>query len=204
MKKAELIQKAVEYLVEEGTKNTSSGNWVIEAEEVAEALNVSRDTILEYGDEIADELVLCEPVSGVSYTSEEGNFDMDFFLDYCENAKEEDTIRALLILPEKPPRRIDLDNTLKALQKAVGGYVESLAVEPDVTFLLNEDGKLRGLPANRHYRGDILVGPVVICGVRGERFCSLREDQMAKYERMFQEPETFTPREQVGLMFYTL
>ena len=50
MKKAELIQKAVEYLVEEGTKNTSSGNWVIEAEEVAEALNVSRDTILEYGD----------------------------------------------------------------------------------------------------------------------------------------------------------
>ena len=76
MKKAELIQKAVEYLVEEGTKNTSSGNWVIEAEEVAEALNVSLDTILEYGDEIADELVLCEPVSGVSYTSEEGIFDM--------------------------------------------------------------------------------------------------------------------------------
>ena len=77
-------------------------------------------------------------------------------------------------------------------------------MEPDVTFLLNEEGKLKGLPANRHYRGDILVGPVLVCGVKGEHFCSLREDQMAKYEQMFQEPETFTPREQFGLAFYAI
>ena len=98
------------------------------------------------------------------------------------------SLHALVVDPRRPsssgPRTIRAD--LTTLQGLVGGYLQAvygyrapdqtLQAWPRVTFYLNEEGKIHGLPLNPlatalwwHFDpqaigGDILVGPVVIFG----------------------------------------
>ena len=61
-----------------------------------------------------------------------------------------ETIRVLLIEPGKPPEAVNVENTLEAFQKIVGGPIQ--AYEPyseNVCFICNRDGKNDGLPLNR-------------------------------------------------------
>lgn len=63
--------------------------------------------------------------------------------------------------------------SLKELQAIVGGYIEILRLSNDVIMVLNEEGKLKGLPfnpnANKIYKdyfnigNDYLVGNVLLC-----------------------------------------
>lgn len=63
-------------------------------------------------------------------------------------------IRAIKIEPGQKPELVDLENELHALQDAVSigssyrGLIETLRVEPGVTLLFNEEGKLLRLPPN--------------------------------------------------------
>ena len=59
----------------------------------------------------------------------------------------------------------DLPNTLKALQQAVGGYIEVVPLTEQLCVICNEEGKLIGLPpvAAMPARRDVLCGPLVIC-----------------------------------------
>ena len=64
---------------------------------------------------------------------------------------------------------------LQTLQKAVGGYIQIIPTDDDKVMVLNEEGKLMGLPVNEEAtmmtRGvlfnDIIVGDVVVAE-RGE------------------------------------
>lgn len=77
--------------------------------------------------------------------------------------------------PGQPPRVEPLfDNTLEAFQQAVGGYIEAVTLTPEVVIICNEDGKLLGLPHNVTISREDFVGTVVVCGVKGEEFSSLR------------------------------
>lgn len=60
---------------------------------------------------------------------------------------------------------------LEAMQKAVGGYIEVIAIGESKVMVLNEEGKLEGLPENDKAttmtRGilspfDVVVGDVII------------------------------------------
>ena len=82
----------------------------------------------------------------------------------------------ILVCIKKPGAKpyVDLvDNTLRALQQLVGGYIESFQVASDLTILCNEEGLLRGLPFNATICGNPFVGTVVAVGVRGDEFCSI-------------------------------
>lgn len=75
----------------------------------------------------------------------------------------------------QPPRVEPLfDNTLEAFQQAVGGYIEAVTLTPEVVIICNEEGKLLGLPHNVTISREDFVGTVVVCGVKGEDFSSLR------------------------------
>ena len=58
--------------------------------------------------------------------------------------------------------------TLKELQEYVGGYIEIHAApnHPGRVLVINEEGKLKGLPFNKNatdlYQLDIIVGDVVL------------------------------------------
>lgn len=63
----------------------------------------------------------------------------------------------------------EIDNTLEAKQKFVGGYIEVIRITDDIDIVLNDEGKLDGLPLNRVWKSadesvlDIIVGNVLAC-----------------------------------------
>lgn len=72
------------------------------------------------------------------------------------------------------------DNTLKAFQTAVGGYIETVTIAEDVCLIVNEEGILRGLPYNTTVGGQPLLGTVIVVGVRGEDFVSLKSSRIPR------------------------
>ena len=104
----------------------------------------------------------------------------------------------LAVMPGKAPERMELDGSLEAMQKFVGGTIQAVYPFPDpVAIVCNDEGKLLGLGYNRALRDDdgniydILCGPFFICGLGEEDFASLPEELIRKYTRFFQHPELF-------------
>ena len=50
--------------------------------------------------------------------------------------------------PGQNPHYEWTDNTLKALQNIVGGYIEVVTLAPDLALICNEEGRIYGLPLN--------------------------------------------------------
>lgn len=107
-------------------------------------------------------------------------------------------ITVLLIEPEARPKEVTIDTGLKALQEAVGGYIEAVYPFDDpVALIVNEEGKLDGLPLNRALRHkdgevyDIMAGNILVVGLGDEDFTSLSPKMMAKYKEVFHQPEVF-------------
>ena len=80
-------------------------------------------------------------------------------------------MQVIKINPGCKPELTELPNTLRAYQQAVGGHIEAHTITrsdlPALVVILNEEGRLRGLPANGrlylgHLWGKTLMGPVVI------------------------------------------
>lgn len=73
------------------------------------------------------------------------------------------------------PQMIEMENTLKTFQEAVGGYIETVTIVSDACLICNEEGRLMGLEPNP-VMGISLVGPVLCVGVDGDEFCSLTDE----------------------------
>jgi hypothetical protein len=104
----------------------------------------------------------------------------------------------LVVEPGKAPRVENLEGTLESLQKAVGGYIEAVYPYDDpVAIIVNEEGKLNGLPMNRALRDedgdvyDIICGTFLVAGLADEDFCSLSPELLVKYALRFAHTETF-------------
>jgi hypothetical protein len=101
-------------------------------------------------------------------------------------------LKALKIEPGKAPERIELADTLKAMQNIVGGNIELAMLDEIVCLVCNEEGKLLGLEYNRSVGDDIIAGTFFLVGDDGEGdFCSLTEEQFRQYESVFAQPEVF-------------
>lgn len=73
------------------------------------------------------------------------------------------TIKVIMVRVGQDPMVEDMDNSLEAMQKAVGGYLEGAALKPGVMLMCNEEGKLKKLPTNRYVLGaDLIVGDFFI------------------------------------------
>ena len=90
----------------------------------------------------------------------------------------EEKIRVLVKEPGKEAELRDIPNTLKALQSAVGGYIETVTFSEDCTLVVNEEGKLQGLLPNLLFCGYLIVGTALFVGVDGEEFCNLTDKQV--------------------------
>lgn len=90
-------------------------------------------------------------------------------------------IRIVIIEPGFDPEVRLIKNDLKSLQELVGGYIEVLPFYEHLIIIINEEGKIIGLPHSGYsYRGDSLVGPIVILGTEGEEFISLTKEEAEK------------------------
>lgn len=104
----------------------------------------------------------------------------------------------LLVEPMKPPKEVQIADTLEALQSAVGGLIEPFNFTDDpVIIVCNEEGKLNGLPLNRAIYDEqgemveIMAGSFLIMGDGEENFESLSADMKEKYAKEFESPEKF-------------
>lgn len=82
----------------------------------------------------------------------------------------------------------DIGSGLSAMQKVVGGYIEAIyPYEEEVAIILNEEGKLMGLPFNRALINDdgrivdVMCGDFFICGIGEEDFTDIQDEYVDKF-----------------------
>lgn len=115
-----------------------------------------------------------------------------------ERLNEATEITVLVVEPMKEPYKKTIPNGLEYLQSEVGGMIEvAYPFEDNVGLIMNEEGKLEGLPLNRALFDesgnlyDIVAGTFLVTGLTEDDFGSLSPEQIAKYTEVFKEPQTF-------------
>lgn len=110
----------------------------------------------------------------------------------------ERTVLVLKVAPNEKPETVYLENTLEALQRAVSigasytGLIEVIDIDDSVCIICNEEGKLIPLKANRRLGNDVICGVFYVVAYDDEGdFCSLTCDEIEKYRKMFEVPDTF-------------
>lgn len=100
-------------------------------------------------------------------------------------------IKVLALLPMEPPKVVELDYTLEAMQKFVGDNIECLPLcdlGAEFTLVCNDEGKLLELPPNRMLWGgaDYLAGSGFIAGTDSEgNMTSLTAEEIAYYTEKY-------------------
>ena len=105
-----------------------------------------------------------------------------------------DTIRVLLVEPQKHPRLVEVEHTLENLQGLVGDWIAaSYPWDDPVGLVYGDNSKFRGdTEPNRMLEDyDVLVGPFFICGLGEEDFCDISGEMALKYAEMFWMPGWF-------------
>ena len=121
---------------------------------------------------------------------------IDFDPDKAEVVKNE-TIRVLIVEPEKKPYVKEIDSGVESFQREVDGDIKAIyPSETDpVAYICNEESKLEGLPLNRAIRNDdgeiidIVAGTFLVVGLGESNFCSLNDAMLKKYMEKLKNPE---------------
>ena len=100
-------------------------------------------------------------------------------------------MKILFVEPGKEAQPAEIQGDLKEMQAIVGGRIEALCPWNDPAVLIcNDEGDLLKLPPNRVLEDhDVILGNFFICGVEGDGFVSLSDEQMIKYQKKFRYPE---------------
>ena len=77
----------------------------------------------------------------------------------------------------------EVDITLEAMQAYVGGYIECIPLTQEIIMIVNENGKIMGMPINRYWisKGkpiDAIVGNILCVRNSGEEFASILESDI--------------------------
>ena len=112
-----------------------------------------------------------------------------------------ESIKVLLVEPNKYPKEIKIEDSLEAMQELVDGHIEEyMPFDDEVAIICNEEGKTRGLPLNRAIYTKDKEMVDVICGkffiayapLESESFLSMPDEMMKKYKEQFKYPERFS------------
>lgn len=82
-------------------------------------------------------------------------------------------MKVLIKEPGKPWETAEVENTLEALQKAVGGYIETLTINAEtepLVLIMDEEGRLKHKPYNMNFGRAVLFGTLLLCGKDGDEF----------------------------------
>lgn len=145
-------------------------------------------------------------VNGRAHICQPRGFEeIDF--DVSQTQKPDDLMRVVYVEPNKPAYVADVEHTLEAEQKAVGGgLIQTLYFEDDnTTIIANDESKLMGMPGNRRF-GDgstIVAGPFFVVGIAGDDFRSLTDEEVEKYMERFAVPDQISQEEVEADMGFT-
>ncbi|GHU77903.1 hypothetical protein AGMMS49992_27140 [Clostridia bacterium] len=107
-------------------------------------------------------------------------------------------MKVIMVEPNKKAYVTEIEDSLAAEQKAVGGYIQAVYPFMElVAIVCNEEAKLDGLPPNRALYDDennlydIICGNFFICGLSEDNFADIQEENIEKFLNMYLYPETF-------------
>ena len=107
-------------------------------------------------------------------------------------------MKVIVLEPRKEAYVKEVENSLSGMQEVVGGYIQGIyPFVEEICLVVNEEGKINGLPLNRALFDesgkvyDIIAGTAFICGCSEDSFDSLTEEYQEKFLAMFKHPETF-------------
>ena len=104
-------------------------------------------------------------------------------------------MKIVLVEPGKEAREAEITGSLQGIQKLVDGTFQVMYPwEDPVALVCNDEGKILGMPLNRVLADyDVIAGPFFICGIEGEKFVSLTDQQAKTYLKKFRQPELIYP-----------
>lgn len=148
---------------------------------------------VQYVDDIGQVHVSWENGSSLALNVEEDSFN---------KIEPPSKISVLYVEPGEYAKMIEIEDTLEAMQKLVGGYIEQSKLLDDsaVSIICNEEGKFNGMRPNRAIFSegkeeiiDIVFGPFFVCYAPygSEKFQSLPPEIAEKYSEVFKYPERF-------------
>lgn len=97
-------------------------------------------------------------------------------------------MKVILVEPGKQPQTIDIEPTLEAKQKIVGGPIDVLEFtdDNDAIIVVNDEGRNIGMPFNWSVNNHRIFGTFLICGYDDDgNLLGLRADQLRKYTALF-------------------
>ena len=112
--------------------------------------------------------------------------------------KTPEKIKVLIKHVGEKPYFCNVDNTLEALQKTIGGYIETVRLAEDMVIICDEEGIINNSRYNTTICGAQFFGTILICGVQGEEFADLpvSEDTVRRlFCGMFAEKERSKERD---------
>lgn len=116
----------------------------------------------------------------------------------------EEKIEVLIVNPGEYPVKIEMENTLEALQQAVGGYIEVLPIDSKAVVICDEEGKCKGLMPNRCFYTDsemtkavdVIYGPFIVAYIAGDKFAGIPPDETDEYIKLFKNPKVQFKRDE--------
>ncbi len=124
--------------------------------------------------------------------------DAEPYFDFEAAEAKPEKIKVLLLEPDKVAKVVEIGTSLEAMQKVVGGLIETAYYYDDpVILVVNDEGKINGMKPNRGVYDqnnklvDIICGPAFLCGDNGDHFTSLSDDMIKKYSQKLKYPERF-------------
>lgn len=144
---------------------------------------------------------------GAYYCDSVGFMQVDF--DESQTQKPDNLMRIVYVEPHKAPYISEIEHSLEAEQKAVGGRIEPINNGDGTCLVGNGDSKFIGMDGNRHI-GDgtsIIAGPFFVCGLTEDDFRGLTDEEVVKYMDRFAEPEEISSEEvmeDTGYNFYMI
>ena len=105
--------------------------------------------------------------------------------------KKEKELRIVLKKVGEIPEIMNIENTLEAKQKLVGGLIEVVSVTDNILLICNEEGKLENLFPNLVFDYDYIAGDCFFVGDDYENgdFKSLTDEQIEEIKDLCKERE---------------
>lgn len=129
--------------------------------------------------------------------------------DESQTYKPDNLMRIVYVEPHKPPYAAEIEHTLRAEQKAVGGLIEPINNGDGTCLVGNEEAKILGMEGNRHLDdgNSVIAGAFFVCGLTEGDFRELTDKEMMKYMDRFANPEDISQEDvesDMGITFYSM
>lgn len=100
-------------------------------------------------------------------------------------------LRVMVVEPDKEPYEKFLKDSLEAMYEIVGKPIEVTRdiLLPGMLLVVNEEGKLRGLPINRCTGDDIICGTFFVCRNGKDDFKNLTDADVEEIKTVYGLPK---------------